>query len=146
MRVFSYDNTTFVLRYVIGGLFVYAGALKAIDFSATMQAVENFHLVPHFAIPLVAILLPAIEICAGGMLLFKVHQKFASLVIAALILVFCVALISGWVRGLDISCGCFGKSDQTTNYPWSLFRNFMMLASLFLIFLLSEYKIARRYY
>ena len=54
---------------------------------------------------------------SGGLLLLN-----ASLVI------FAVALVSAWVRGLDVECGCFGSGRGATAIRDALLRDAVLLA------------------
>ena len=45
-------------------------------------------------------------------------------------LVFLAALLSAWAHGLDISCGCFGKENNATNFPKHIAEDGALLAGL----------------
>jgi uncharacterized membrane protein YphA (DoxX/SURF4 family) len=106
MNVFA--NLTLAARILLGAVFVYAGATKALDPAAFAAAIDAYRLLPYPLVVLVALYLPWIEIaCALG--LFWRRTRLGSLwVIFALCLVFTGAIASAWIRDLDISCGCFG--------------------------------------
>jgi uncharacterized membrane protein YphA (DoxX/SURF4 family) len=97
-----------VLRLLVGGAFVFAGALKIADPAKFAVDVGNYRLLPHEMINLVAILLPWIEITAGAFVLAGIWLRAAALVITSLTVVFFFAIVSALARGLDIECGCFG--------------------------------------
>jgi hypothetical protein len=40
---------------------------------------------------------------------------------------FVMLLAISWMRGLDISCGCFGASGGRTNYPLRLGEDVVLL-------------------
>jgi hypothetical protein len=48
-------------------------------------------------------------------------------VLAVSLVVFMGALAWSWHRGLDVSCGCFGKSAEELSYTWHLVRNGALL-------------------
>lgn len=97
-----------LLRLSVGGAFVFAGALKVAGPAAFVTAVENYHLVPRVLVHLVAVLLPWIEIVAGAAVLTGIWLRAAASLLSAMTLMFAVVIVSALVRGLDISCGCFG--------------------------------------
>jgi len=97
-----------LLRLSVGGAFVFAGALKVADPAAFVAAVENYHLLPRVLVHLVAVLLPWIEIVAGAAVLTGIWLRAAATLLSAMTLMFAVVIVSALVRGLDISCGCFG--------------------------------------
>jgi putative oxidoreductase len=97
-----------ILRLVVGGAFVFAGALKIADPAAFAIAVSNYRIVPHELINLVAILMPWIEVVAGSFVLAGIWPRAAALVITSLTVMFAVIIGSALARGLNIECGCFG--------------------------------------
>lgn len=105
------DTTTainWLLRLLVGGAFVFAGALKIADPAQFALAVGNYRLVPHELINLVAILVPWVEVLAGLMVLTGIWLRAAALVISSLTVMFAVVIVSALARGLNIECGCFG--------------------------------------
>jgi hypothetical protein len=48
----------------------------------------------------------------------------------ALIVTFTLATIAAKIRGLDITCGCFGHVSQHWSFPSHLATNLAILASL----------------
>jgi uncharacterized membrane protein YkgB len=53
----------------------------------------------------------------------------AAIAVTGMTIVFMVAIGSAWARGLDISCGCFGKDEVSTNYPSLVLRDGLLLAA-----------------
>jgi hypothetical protein len=53
--------------------------------------------------------------------------------LTALIVVFTLATIAAKVRGLDITCGCFGHASQHWSFPAHLATNLGILAALFVL-------------
>ncbi|MEI7731891.1 MAG: MauE/DoxX family redox-associated membrane protein [Verrucomicrobiota bacterium] len=97
-----------MLRLLVGGAFVAAGALKIADPAKFAQDVSNYRLVPHELINLVAILVPWLEVTAGLFVLAGIWLQAAALVITSLTVLFFAIIVSALVRGLNIECGCFG--------------------------------------
>jgi uncharacterized membrane protein YphA (DoxX/SURF4 family) len=122
-----------LLRAAVGGVFIYAGALKALDPAQFATDVDNFRLLPYAASCAVAVYLPWLEILAGTALALGVLRSGAVLILGAFLGVFLVALSSAWVRGLDISCGCFGQARNHSNYPLSLLIDLILLAALWVV-------------
>ena len=125
------------VRFAIGGLFIYAGIVKAWNPAGFFTDVQNYRLLPYAASVTVAFYLPWLEILAGACVLLKKLYPGALAVLLGLIVLFAGALVSAWVRGLDISCGCFGRPDGSANYPWYLFRDIVILLVLGWLFLLN---------
>jgi len=104
----SHDRLNWILRLVVGGAFVIAGALKVADPAKFALDVSHYRLVPHELINLVAILVPWIEITAGLFVLAGIWLRAAALVITSLTGLFFFVIASALSRGLNIECGCFG--------------------------------------
>lgn len=122
------SSANLVLRSLLGGLFLYAGASKLADPAAFQIDIYNFALLPWAAAALAALYLPWLEIvCAGALIAGK---QAAGLLLAALMVVFTLAIAVAWARGLEISCGCFGTTDGPTNYPLKLAENGAILTGL----------------
>jgi len=116
------------LAWILAGLFLYAGILKFLQPAAFLTDVQGFHLLPHALAYCVTYYLPALEITAAVGLCAPRFRLEACAILAFLTLVFLIALGSAWMRGLDISCGCFGKSEIKANYPFLIGRNLLILA------------------
>ena len=128
-----------ILRFGIGGLFIIAGALKVVEPSEFLTAIETFRLLPYPLAFLFAYLLPWIEIVCGLALIINKAQQGALIILTCLIAVFIIALGLSWIRGLDIICGCFGELESLkTNYPLMLIRNFVILAVLVLMIIRNK--------
>ncbi len=123
----------FLLRIFLGGLFIYAGIVKALNPSQFFIDIQSYHLLPHFLAVAMAIYLPWLEIVCGGALVFKKHDSGALILLLTMMTIFILALSSAWVRGLDISCGCFGKQILHVSYPWLLARDIGILTGIMIL-------------
>ena len=96
------------LRVAVGLVFLGAGALKCAQPVATVMAVGAYGLLPAPLALVGGLILPGLEIAVGAALVTGVLVRSAA--IWASLLSFVFALFVGWatVRGLDVSCGCFG--------------------------------------
>lgn len=126
-----------LLRLVVAGVFLYAGVMKIWDFrhgqSATPDftvAIQHFELLPNpdLAVAL-AVYLPWLEVIAALTLFVKRLALGAATAITGMTVIFLGAILSAWARGLDISCGCFGKEAVATNYPSLVIRDVLLLAA-----------------
>jgi len=57
-----------------------------------------------------------------------------------LIAVFTLAITAAKVRGLDITCGCFGHASQHWSFPSHLATNLAILAGLVVLWLKAAAK------
>jgi len=101
-------------RLVLGGLFLYAGLVKAGDVTTFARDVANYKILPYSWNYLVAATLPYIEFLAGLLLIANRRVRPAALVAGGLTAVFMLILVTVIARGLDIDCGCFRAGGHTT--------------------------------
>jgi uncharacterized membrane protein YphA (DoxX/SURF4 family) len=118
------------LAVVLGILFVYAGAVKALEPVRFAGDIENYHLLPWTVGVRLAFYLPWLEILCGLALIFRRLYSGALVLLIVLMLVFIGATISAKSRGLDISCGCFGHVSDQLSFAWHLVLDFAILAGL----------------
>ena len=121
-----------LLRLGIGGLFVFSGTMKAINPAWFLdEAVMSFQLVGRESGWFVALMLPWFEIATGLCLIIgKWAYRSSIWQMLGLTLLFTAILAFSWSRGLDITCGCTGKTDNATHYPSKLAQNAFLAAGL----------------
>jgi putative oxidoreductase len=114
-------------RLVLAGAFLKAGYEKAQDPIQFLFDIRSFHLVPDPYAGLLSLGLPWLELlCALGVLAKRLYAGSLA-VLAGSLAVFMAAIAWSWRRGLDISCGCFGKSDFEMTYTQHLLMNATLL-------------------
>jgi uncharacterized membrane protein YphA (DoxX/SURF4 family) len=123
-----------VCRLALALIFFYAAIEKIIDPQAFAVAIYYYQLMPDFAINLMALTLPMLEMFIALSLLSGIYSRGASLISSLLFLVFATALAIDLARGLDISCGCFGKSSGTINWLYLIRDLSLCLISLWVLF------------
>lgn len=134
-------------RWVIGGLFLFSGAAKlgwleplqsidllvplasqGIDPANFAASVKGFRILHNDLIPFVTFLIPWLEVVAAGALLLGLATRGAARLIASLLVLFCLAMLSVIVRGIDVECTCFGKFLGGAVGWMSILRNLVILA------------------
>jgi putative oxidoreductase len=146
-----------ILDFVVAGIFIFAGLTKILDLDhliADLQHlrvanafadlgqlslaspaefasdIDNFKILPWPVSVALAFYLPWLEIfCALG-LVFRFLYRGALSILSASIVVFTLATIAAKIRGLDITCGCFGHASQNWSFPAHLITNLAILAGL----------------
>ncbi|MCG3150079.1 MAG: hypothetical protein PCFJNLEI_03548 [Verrucomicrobiae bacterium] len=103
-----------VLRWLLGGFFVYAGVAKIIDPAGFAKNIANYQMLPHDYVNLLAITLPWIEVVPGLLLMAGIWRRPSALAIAGMLVVFIIAIGSALSRGLNINCGCTGTVGGAT--------------------------------
>lgn len=121
--------TDLVLRVIFGGVFVYAGVLKALNPALFLMDVRSFDILGDPWAAVVALVLPWLEIVAGLLVIaWRRGRGGALLVLQGALVVFLAAILWSWARGLDITCGCFGAAENRTSYPDLVVRDLILLA------------------
>ncbi|MEN6331744.1 MAG: MauE/DoxX family redox-associated membrane protein [Smithella sp.] len=126
--------TILICRLALGVLFLYAGVGKIISPQEFAVAIYNYQLLPDGAINLLAVVLPWLEILLAAALIAGIYVRGASLLSALLFLVFATALSINLVRGLDISCGCFGGASGSINWLYLVRDTGLFAVSVFILF------------
>ncbi|MEK0085864.1 MauE/DoxX family redox-associated membrane protein [Benzoatithermus flavus] len=116
------------LALVLAAIFATAAIAKLKAMSAFVGVVENYRLLPPPLVTPAAWALPPVELLAALGLLFPPTRPFAALVVAALLLLFALAIGINLARGRDrIDCGCFvGLLRQRLS--WGLVGRNLVLA------------------
>ena len=125
-------SSVFVLLVRLGicAIFLAAGIGKLLDPGLFFDEIGNYQLLPEQGIPAVVWFLPTLEIVTAGVLLCNVWVKEACWILLGLMVLFTLAILSAWVRGLNIECGCFGALGSWGSYPWWILRNLLLAAGL----------------
>jgi uncharacterized membrane protein YphA (DoxX/SURF4 family) len=103
-------------RPILAIIFFYAGIEKIADPGEFAVAIYNYQLLPDIAVNALAVILPWLEIIIATCLVTGFYVRGAALISSALFLTFATALTINLLRGLDISCGCFGASSGNINW------------------------------
>lgn len=122
-----------VVAIAIGGLFVYAGVVKAIDPVEFARDIDNYKMLGWQPGVWLALYLPWLEILAGLALITRVWFRGGVFIVTGLMIIFVVASVVAKMRGLDVSCGCFGHASQYLNFTWHLVLDLLLLGGLLLL-------------
>ena len=87
-----------------------AGIMKLSDPAALTQDILRYRMLSEGASVLLAACLPWLEILIGMALFCRPFRLTASFLTTELMAIFTLAVSIALARGLDISCGCFGKA------------------------------------
>jgi len=122
-----------IVAILIGGLFIYAGAVKIIDPVEFARDIDNYKMLPWQPSVWLALYLPWLEIFCVLALITRVFFRGGVFIITALMSLFIVVSIAAKTRGLDVSCGCFGHASKYLNFSWHLALDFLLLGGLLLL-------------
>lgn len=130
----------YAVRFLLGGLLLFAGYLKVQDNTALFETVAYITWVPVGVKSFVIDTLPWIEILVGGLLITKLFDKVILPAAGLIYLGFFIFAIYGFGSGLEGDCGCFGDLEDSSiigmllgsEFGWKMvIRNgiFVMLAA-----------------
>ena len=127
-----------ILDFLVGGLFIYAGVMKAFDPVGFARDIDNYKLLPWPVAVALGLYLPWLEIFSGLALITRRLYRGALLILAGLMIVFIAASMIAKARGLDISCGCFGHVSKGWSFGWHLALDFGILGGLIALWFVSR--------
>ena len=119
-----------IVDLIVGGIFIYAGVLKMLNPVRFASDIDNYKILPWTIAIAIAFYLPWLEIFCGVALVLRFLYRGALSILTALILVFIIATVAARVRGLDITCGCFGHASQHWSFPAHMATDLAVLAGL----------------
>ena len=108
---------SFILRIIIGGIFLISGLAKISDPVRFLLTLREFRLFPESIVPFTAVFLPWLEFFLGLSVVLGVLYRTSALMLAGLNMLFIIALGSVIVRGFEVDCGCFGLVADILKLP-----------------------------
>ncbi|MCP4021306.1 MAG: hypothetical protein GY729_05645 [Desulfobacteraceae bacterium] len=123
----QYLNRCFSL--CLGSIFIYAGMVKAFNTREFADTILNFRLLNYEWSMVAASCLPYIEM-AAGILMFSKFKNKAARIILLLSILFIGVLGLAISNGLNMDCGCFGRSSANgNNLPEAIVKNILILSA-----------------
>src|SRR5438034_11707926 len=119
-----------IAALIVGGIFIYAGAMKIFDPTGFANDIDNYKILPWPLTVRLAFYLPWLEILCGLAVILGLLYRGALLVLTVLISIFIIASVIAKARGLDITCGCFGHASDYLSFSGHLALDFVLLAVL----------------
>ena len=118
---------TTLLSWVLAVVLIWAGGTKTLDPAALAESIAGFRLVPWPMAVAGAFYLPWLELVVGIGLLVPRWRTDAAWLAALIFTAFSLVWAITWVRGLDVTCGCFGGTDASMT-SWSFARAAVLTA------------------
>ena len=122
-KAMLWAGTSLTARAVLAGCFLLAAIPKIADPPSFAVAIDNYHLVPSTLIPAFALIIPIAELLIAVALVIGLYLRSAAIACAVLLMIFIIAMSQTILRGIDLSCGCFGAEVESTVSWWSVLRN-----------------------
>lgn len=122
-----------MLRASFGLLLIYSGIPKLADPFTFSTAVKNYRVLGTDASRLIAVFFPVLEIAAGALLITGFWRRAAVWLNALMMGAFLLLTGQAYVRGLDISCGCFYLDEGKITFLKLLFNAVLAAAAVLLV-------------
>ncbi len=134
-----------IARYLVGGLFIFSGAIKINDPVGTQIKLEEYFTVfavdiaPFFnalkpASLFLSVLLSTLEVVLGIALILKYKEKIVTSLLLAMIVFFTFLTFYSAYFNKVTDCGCFGDAIKLT--PWQSFiKDIILLVFIVILFL-----------
>jgi putative oxidoreductase len=112
---------------ILGSYFLYAGVIKFSNVELFATQIDSYRLIPGGMSFYIAAGLPVYEIVAAILLIPGKTRRVGLFSILFMLTLFCAALASAILRGLEINCGCTG-GDEISGWGLylALFRNVLL--------------------
>ena len=104
------DWLTIRVQLALGAIFVAAALSKIADPPSFAHMIYNYRIVPGALINLMGLTMPWIELLCGLALILGIWRGTAAGIVAAMLVVFMIAIGINLGRGNAIDCGCFDVS------------------------------------
>lgn len=129
---------TTIMAGAVVGVIALAGILKLSDIEGFHQTLSGWTILPEPVVPLLAVVVPGVEVALAAMWLMPRSRRLAVAVsICFLVTVSGVAVIQHVLYGY-VDCGCFGRRSQAESaregLAWLLGRNIAMIGILLAAF------------
>ena len=106
----SSDWLTVRVQIALGAIFVAAALPKIADPPSFAHMIYNYRILPAALINITSLVMPWLELFAGLALILGVWKTAARNIIAAMLVVFIIAIAFNLLRDNAIDCGCFDVS------------------------------------
>lgn len=120
---------TWAFCVILAVVFVVAAVPKLIDPGSFANDLLNYRLLPENLVGLFALFVPALELAIAAALLWPRYQRGAALLSLVLLVGFAAAMAQARIRGIDLSCGCFGAAFES-KVSWLTVARSMLLAAM----------------
>lgn len=120
---------TSLCGFILAAVFIGAAIPKLLDPASFAADIDNYRMLPESLVGLAALFMPAFELILGLALLWPRYRQGAALMATALLVVFAGAMAQARVRGIDLSCGCFGAAFES-KVSWLTVARSLVLAAL----------------
>jgi len=122
-RVSARAIVSSVCCVLIAVVFVAAAVPKLLDPGSFAADIHNYRMLPESLTGHAALYVPALELMVALGLLWPRYQRGAACLATLMLAGFAVAMAQARLRGIDLSCGCFGAAFESKVSWWTVARS-----------------------
>jgi len=108
-----------VARLGLAVVWAWAAIAKLGDADAAVRAVRAYEILPELLVKPFAWGLPFVELALAVLLVLGLGSRVAGWISVGVLVVFMAGIVSVWVRGIQIDCGCFGGGGPADVDGWT---------------------------
>jgi uncharacterized membrane protein YphA (DoxX/SURF4 family) len=108
-----------VARLGLAVVWGWAAIAKLGDADSAVRAVRAYEILPEALVKPFAWGLPFVELALAVLLVLGIGTRIAGWISAAILVLFMAGIVSVWVRGIQIDCGCFGGGGPAEVDGWT---------------------------
>lgn len=125
-------------RVFLAGILAWAGLAKLVEDQGTRRRAILAYRIPGISVDMadvLGLLLPIGEVVLAAALLVGIGVRLSGLLTALLMGAFIIGIISVWVRGYSIDCGCFGgggdvsAAGRNARYTHEILRDLLFMGA-----------------
>lgn len=121
-------------RIGIGVIFIYAGLSKILHPLLFLENLYDYDLLDEESLYVVGAILPCLELTIGVCLVGKIMCPGSLFLCVIMLVTFFATQISVVVRGISVSCACFGSNpEQLVGYATILRTGLLVVVALWLL-------------
>jgi uncharacterized membrane protein YphA (DoxX/SURF4 family) len=110
-----------IARLVVAAVFVTAAVPKIEDPDLFSIDISNYQAFPYWSWNFLAAVVPIMELVGAAAIVSGWKRQAGAVMLGALNVGFLILIASVILRGIDISCGCFGSSPDAPAIGWGDF-------------------------
>ena len=121
------------VRLAVAGVFLVAAIPKILDPAQFASDISNYQAFPYWSWNVLAGTVPMLELVGAASLLTGWRRGAGATLLGILTVAFTLLIASVMVRGIDVTCGCFGTDPDADGAGWpELIRDVALLAGIWL--------------
>ena len=133
-KILTSEYLSLALRVYMAWIFLQAGLSKIPDPALFAENVADYRIIPYFAVNLVALVLPWMELICAFFLFFGLRIKATATILSGLLMMFTFFVIVNIFRGVSMNCGCFDAVGEPIGWTKVIQNTIWLLMTIQIFF------------